>query len=276
MARGPRLDDVAELTELAAEGHDPEPVVVELRDGSQALLRPIRADDKERLQRGMQLLSERSRELRFNRPLEQLSERHLRYLTEIDHRDHVAWVALDPDRPQLPGMGVGRYVRVPQDPHIAEAAITVADRYHGRGLGTLLLAVLAQAARANDIRVFRNYVRVDNAPMLELLDQLGATRGPCDAGIVEVDFPLPDDPDELPDTPAGRAIRVFAAQHHRPGDLARRLLAWAGVLSRRGQAPGVQADDVGPRDEEQGMLADWVDAAFARETERDHGSPRSE
>ena len=269
MARSAGLDDVARLTELAARGHDPGPLVVALRDGNEALLRPIRADDKERLQRGLQLLSERSRELRFNRAIEQLSDEQLRYLTEVDHRDHVAWVALDPARPELPGMGVGRYIRVPQTPHVAEAAITVADPYHGQGLGTLLLAVLAEAARANGIRVFRNYVRADNAPMLEVFDQLGATRQLGSSGIYEVDFELPDHPDQLPDTPAGRAIRVFAERDHSPSRLARRLMAWAGVLAPVGPGHGERLHDADPPSREQGMLGDWMDAAFAADTDSD-------
>ncbi len=262
------LDNVVELTELAAEGRAPEPITVELRDGSEARLRPIRAEDKERLQQGMRLLSERSRELRFNRPIEQLSDEQLRYLTEIDHRDHVAWVALDPAHPELPGMGVGRYIRASGTSHVAEAVLTVVDRYHGRGLGTLLLAVLAETARANGITVFRNYVRADNAPMLEVFDQLGATRQLCSSDVYEVDFALPEDPDQLPDTPAGRAIRAFAERQHQGGDLASRLLAWASLIPWSDDDRAGPPDHTGPRSREQGMLADWMDRALADDRDR--------
>jgi hypothetical protein len=40
-------------------------------------------------------------------PLERLSDQQLRYLTEIDCADHMAWVALDPAQPAHPGVSAG-------------------------------------------------------------------------------------------------------------------------------------------------------------------------
>lgn len=54
----------------------------------------------------------------------------LRYLTDIDHHDHEALVALD-----LGGRGVGvaRYIRHPADPQAAEPAVAIVDDWHRRG-----------------------------------------------------------------------------------------------------------------------------------------------
>jgi hypothetical protein len=52
MRRPRTIDDVALLTDLAAAGGDPEPIQIRLRDGTLAILRPISAGDKGRLQRG--------------------------------------------------------------------------------------------------------------------------------------------------------------------------------------------------------------------------------
>ena len=163
MARTFELASVAETTEDAAQGHAPEPLEVQLRDGSRALLRPIRPEDRQRLVEGFALLSPRSRYLRFHDDVQHLTDEQLRCLTEVDHRGHAAWVALDPAHPGVPGMGIARYIRLSHAPTVAEFAITVVDHYQGRGLGTLLLAVLAEAARANGIDVFRNYVLADNS-----------------------------------------------------------------------------------------------------------------
>jgi RimJ/RimL family protein N-acetyltransferase len=263
------LERAEELREAAAAGEEVDPIGVELRDGSWALLRPIRANDKERLRIGLDWLSPRSRELAFHVPLQQLTEDQLRYVTEIDHRDHVAWVALDPDDLDAPGMGIGRYVRLRHDPTVAEAAITVLDHYQGRGLGTLLLALLTRSALANDIHVFRNYVLAENDAMLALFEQLGSTRQPLTRRVYEVDFPLPEDVADLPDTPAGRAVRALAASGEGGPHLALTLPPlWVSRLRARGEdAATLTSRPASPEPllepwRERGPFADWLDEAL--------------
>lgn len=163
-----------------------------LRDGTRARIRPIRPDDKDRLREGLKQLSPRSRYLRFHAPVDRLTEAQLRYLTEVDYDDHVAWVALNPDEPDEPGMGVARYVRLTDHPTIAEAAVTVLDRYQGRGLGTVLLQILTGSAREHGITTLRNYVLAENTSMLEIFDVVGAHREPESGGVYRVDVALTD------------------------------------------------------------------------------------
>jgi GNAT superfamily N-acetyltransferase len=265
------LDGAARLLDAAAAGEEVDPIGVELRDGTWALVRPIRATDKDRLRHGLEWLSPRSRELAFHVPLQELTAEQLRYVTEIDHRDHVAWVALDPDDLDAPGMGIGRYVRLRHDPVVAEAAITVLDRYQGRGLGTLLLALLTRGALANGIRVFRNYVLTDNDAMLELFDQLGASRQLMTRRVYEVDFALPDDVADLPDTPAGRAIRTFARAEDGPQLALTLPPVWSERLRLRGEDAGSVATRPAPAPllpegwRERGPFGDWLDRALGPE-----------
>lgn len=172
-----------------------------LRDGTRAAIRPIHPDDKERLQQGLGQLSPRSRFLRFHAPVDRFTQPQLRYLTEIDYHDHMAWVAMNPERPDEPGMGVARYVRLDDDPTVAEAAVTVLDHYQGRGLGTALLERLAESARRNGIRTLRNYVLAENKPMLELFATLGAERTHEGQGVYRIDVPLFDQEQEPARTP---------------------------------------------------------------------------
>jgi hypothetical protein len=58
-------------------------------------IRPIRADDKQALEDGYERLSDSSRYRRFLSPHLSLRPAELRYLTEIDHHDHEARVAID-------------------------------------------------------------------------------------------------------------------------------------------------------------------------------------
>ena len=273
MVRMSELGDVVAATAAAARGEPVEPLETELRDGTPAQLRPIRPDDKQRLQEGLQLLSPRSRMLRFHARIDHLTEDQLRYATEIDHRDHVAWLALDAREPEVPGMALGQYVRLKHAPRVAEAAITVVDRYQGLGLGTIMLALLAEVALANDVRVFRNYVLADNDAMLELFDQLGAERQLITSNVYEVDLPLPEELADLPDTPAGRAISALAGDRG-PASLLAAISppVWIQRLRHRRPLPE-PATPLIPEWPERGPFADWLDAAFedAESQEPDDG-----
>jgi GNAT superfamily N-acetyltransferase len=180
-----------------------------LGDGAPILVRPILPQDKDQLREGFTRLSQRSRYRRFLTSLDSLSDEQLRYLTEIDYADHMAWVALDPARPGRPGIGVARYVRLADEPATAEAAVTVLDDDQGRGIGTILLEILAASARQHGITCFRAYVMADNAPMMEILQGLGATVA-HEGSLLRVDTPIPASPDELPDTPTGRVFKSVA------------------------------------------------------------------
>jgi len=161
--------------------------IVTLRDGSQVLVRPIRPDDKQALVEGLDRLSPESRYRRFLRPVTRLSERELKYLTEIDYTSHFAWVAVGPDDGD--GLGVARYVRDSKDPDVAEAAVAVVDDHQGKGLGTILVRLLVATALENGIKVFRGWVLGDNREVLGPLEKIGARRTP-DEGVLKVEIDL--------------------------------------------------------------------------------------
>lgn len=181
----------------------PQAIEHTLRDGTRVRIRPITPADKERLQRGMQALSLESRYRRFMGAKKRLTSAELRYLTEIDHRSHLAWIAVDPTAPDQPGVGVARCVRLPDEPAIAEAAITVADSHQGRGLGTVLLRVLVAAARERGIEAFRAYVLADNAPMLHILARHGPVKRSTGGSVLLIDMPLRPAPERSDGAPHG-------------------------------------------------------------------------
>jgi RimJ/RimL family protein N-acetyltransferase len=158
----------------------------------QVEIRPIEPDDKDALARGFDRLSERSRYRRFLSPRGPLTDAELRYLTEVDHHDHEALVAVEPETGQ--GVGVARFVRSPEDPKLAELAVAVADDWQGRGVGSLLAAELAKRAREEGITCFTALVLAENDVMLGLLQELGHVRtGRTELGTVELAVDLPDD-----------------------------------------------------------------------------------
>lgn len=181
-----------------------------LADGTRVLFRPIVPGDKAMLQEGLTRLSEESRYLRFFSSIDHFSERQLRYLTEIDYVNHYAWVAILADSPELPGIGVARWVRLQGRPEIAEGAVVVVDAFQGRGIGKTLLWLAAYSAIERGIRAFQMYTLGDNAKVLRLLEELGAHAVASESGTKEFRVPLPEDPHALEGTPAPLVLRAVA------------------------------------------------------------------
>src|SRR5450759_1558767 len=105
---------------------------IHLRSGRAVWIRPITPDDAHALKLAYARLSPRSKYQRFLAPKPYLSASDTRYLTEVDGTDHYALVATPADEPNLI-IGVGRYVRLPDDPLAAEFAIVVGDDFQGEG-----------------------------------------------------------------------------------------------------------------------------------------------
>jgi RimJ/RimL family protein N-acetyltransferase len=134
------------------------------------VIRPIEPGDKERLVDGLAQLSAESIRKRFLAAKPRFTKSELRYLTEVDGRNHIALVALDDD--QL--VAVARCVRLPDRPDTAEMAIVVGDPWQGQGLGTALSVALADAAVAVGIRRFAATMLGDNEAARRLMRTFSA------------------------------------------------------------------------------------------------------
>jgi RimJ/RimL family protein N-acetyltransferase len=166
----------------------PEGTPAALRDGSEVLIRQVRASDAPLLADGFARLSARSRQMRFLSPKHALSAAELRFLTEVDHHDHEAIGALSAADGR--GVGIARYVRDSGDPKAAEIAVTIVDDWQGRGLGTELLARLSDRARQAGICRFTATVAYGNAAMARLLQNMGAELTGHGPGTVEYEVVL--------------------------------------------------------------------------------------
>jgi GNAT superfamily N-acetyltransferase len=181
-----------------------------LPDGGLVRLRPIVPEDKAALVEGFQRLSPESRYRRFMAPITELTDDQLAELTEVDYTDRFAWMAFSLDEAGTPGMGVARYVRDPSEGEVAEAAVTVIDDYHGRGLGRLLLEFLGAVALENGIKRFRGYALEDNHPIRELLHRLGAELAHDSPGVLRFELDLPARADQLRGSPMYEVLRAVA------------------------------------------------------------------
>jgi RimJ/RimL family protein N-acetyltransferase len=194
-------------------------LAITLRDGSRALIRPVRPDDKPLFAAAYERLSPESRRRRFLAAPSRLSTEDLRYFTEIDHRRHEALIALDPDTCDL--VGDARYVRLPGERESAEVATFVADDWQQRGLATSLLTELTRRARANGLRRYTAVVSADNGVVLETLERFGARHKGARAGEVELEIDLPSE--GVPTRLMGPLRWAAAGQLRLLGGLARRL-----------------------------------------------------
>ena len=153
-------------------------------------IRPIAPEDKQALAEGFERLSDESRYRRFLAPRGSLSDAELRYFTEVDHHDHEALVAIDPETGQ--GVGIARYIRSKTDPKSAELAIAVVDDWQRMGVGTSLATALSERAQHEGITVFTGLVLADNQLMLNLARDLGEVRIDRQGhGSVELTVELP-------------------------------------------------------------------------------------
>lgn len=144
---------------------------VRLRSGDSVDIRPLRLHDAPALAAAVEQLSEPSRLRRFHALSPGLTAPMLEYLTDIDHNDHEALVALAPRSREI--IGLARFVRDTATPDTAELAITVADAWQRRGLARVLLDELAKRATQVGIDRFTAEILADNAPTLALLHHLG-------------------------------------------------------------------------------------------------------
>lgn len=178
-------------------------------DGLELLLRPVRADDKRRIAQAFERLSPQTRYRRFFAPMVRLGEQDLRYLTEVDHHDHEAIAAVNPENGMI--VAVARYVRS-DDPTEAEVAVVVGDPWQGRGVATVLLQRLVGRAREEGIDHFVALVMSDNAEALELFRHLapgGSRTRRSASGHTELVMSLPE-PERIGESTLGRALRAAA------------------------------------------------------------------
>ena len=152
--------------------------IVELRDGTMALIRPIGPWDRNRLNEGFSSASAKSIFMRFLGPQPRLSSRQLDYLTAIDHEHHVALIAVDPETGD--SFGTARYVRSDEDPETAEFAVGVGDRWMRIGLGTALLQALVRRAREAGVVRFTGLIHADNIAIKRLIEKV---LGPYEATV---------------------------------------------------------------------------------------------
>ena len=185
---------------------------VVLADGGTAHIRPIRPDDGPRILDFHGRQSPESIYFRYFTPRPYLPEAEVERLTHVDYSDRMAFVALLDDVL----VGVARYDRLPTRSD-AEVAFFVDDRHQGRGIATVLLEYLAEAARRTGITAFTATVLPSNGRMVGVFRNAGFTAAShFGDGVIEVRL-------DLRPTPVAEAA-IMARAQRAEAEAVRRLL----------------------------------------------------
>ena len=166
------------------------PVYCTLQDDLHVTIRGVTPDDRDHFHHGMQALSPQSRYHRFNSYRSKLTTSQITYLTNVDQINHVALCVSRKTATEEIGIGVGRFVRQPANPHAAEVALTVLDAYQQQGVGTLLMAALCKLASQQDIATFTLRVHANRFRLIKRLANLQARVVSHQQGILEMELPV--------------------------------------------------------------------------------------
>ena len=157
-----------------------------LPDGTPLTIRPIRPEDAESEAAFVRDLSPQAKRFRFMGAINELSQSMLVQFTQIDYRREMALVAMigGKTREQV---GVARF-SVNPDETSCEFAIVVSDKAQHRGIGTMLMEALMDAARDKGLSRMEGTVLRENTPMLDLMKALGfeQTQVPDDLDVVAI------------------------------------------------------------------------------------------
>jgi len=144
-----------------------------LDQGERVLFRAVEPGDKDLLRAGFDALTREARYQRFSMPKAKLTPEELAFYTEMDGVRHFAVAAgrIDENDQPIEGIGIARYVSLPDAENTAEIAIVVLDAYQNRGIGTSLLELVLLEATRNGIEHMVAHVQRSNRTAMLLIEK---------------------------------------------------------------------------------------------------------
>jgi acetyltransferase len=165
---------------------------IQLDDGTDMVIRPIRPEDAEMEAKFVRELSDEAKYFRFMNSLQELSQEMLVRFTQIDYHNEMALIAVVSTSEGEEQVGVARY-STNVDKTSCEFALVVSDKWQSHGIAHRLMRDLMTVARDRELETMDGQVLANNHKMLELVETLG--------------FKISNDPED-------RAIKRVVAQLH--------------------------------------------------------------
>jgi acetyl coenzyme A synthetase (ADP forming)-like protein len=157
-----------------------------LRDGSTVRIRPARREDETRIEDYLIGLSPETRRLRFWSSAIDVRD-IARRAADVDYVNHLTLLAVKGGH-DGEVVGGAQYIRSEGDR--AEMSVSVADHMQRKGLGSILIGELAQAAGENGIPILWGEVLPENHRMVNMLRKIGFTVSiRATPGAIEIEFP---------------------------------------------------------------------------------------
>ncbi len=144
---------------------------VQLNDGTDIVIRPIRPEDAEIEAQFIRDLSDEARYFRFMNSLQELSQEMLVRFTQIDYHNEMALIAVTMTDAGEEQIGVARYT-TNLDKTSCEFALVVSDQWQSRGIAHHLMRNLMDVARDRDLERIQGQVLSKNSRMLDLMTSL--------------------------------------------------------------------------------------------------------
>jgi GNAT superfamily N-acetyltransferase len=150
------------------------PLELKLRDGTPVIARAMVPTDRDKLAEAYRRLSPESRYHRFwTHTGEFIGDLMLDKILLQDPLRHVSWAVLDPSR-EFPPLGGASWWRNANHPDEAEISAMVLDDDQGRGIGTLLLAIMWLTAYRAGVREMVGYSLPENRQAADWMRDCGA------------------------------------------------------------------------------------------------------
>jgi acetyltransferase len=164
---------------------------IQLNDGTDIVIRPIRPEDAEIEAKFVRELSDEARYFRFMNSLQELSQEMLVRFTQIDYHNEMALIAVKLNGLAEEQIGVARYT-TNMDKQSCEFALVVSDRWQNRGIAHHLMMNLMEVARDRGLDSMEGQVLSNNVRMLELVASLGfeIRNDPTDYAVNQVEVRL--------------------------------------------------------------------------------------
>lgn len=168
-----------------------------LRNGLAVTVRPLCADDREKIAVAVRQLDRDSIYTRLFSYRKELTDAGLDRIMAVDPARDFMLVVTVGQEPQETIIASGRFVGAPDDGAVrsGEVAFMVEEDYQGQGIASRLLRHLANVARSKGIAEFEAEVLAENKAMLGVFARSGLPmRQRREGGVVHVTLSLSEAP----------------------------------------------------------------------------------
>jgi acetyltransferase len=164
--------------------------VIEMRDGTEAFVRPLKPDDdKDKLYEMYSTLSKETNYYRFLN-YQPVTRWIVEQWCEVNYDDKMAIVAIAKENGEEKIIADSRYY-LDKTTGEAEIAIVVHDDYQGKGLGTKLLDYTIEVARKTGVKKLYAFLSPANRRIIHVVKKLGFTvKWVSEIGEYRADLPL--------------------------------------------------------------------------------------